>query len=472
MASSSDPANVAYVIQENGFWYVAYKEKVKVPNVIVSAKGVANGLSEEYNDGWDFGPDSYNPSVTSGVPLTQTCGIQEAWNYAFATATTTNNGNFMKPIELLSGYFIINKKVFLSPNHEIRNPKMIGQGSMSTYIGWGFDDNGIEIDHTNGNITRANIEIGYMQPYWIGPSTVSNTNFGFFAALYISSDPGYQTNPIQSYDMDFANNFPGMAMFYLTGIQQGIFINIQAYNGGKYGMIYSENTGGPIEIFGCQNSGGGVYITGASSVYITQLPNGNAGFYGGISVLLIEQLNIYNALTLVGDIDYIFINELTLPVNFGSNYTIITSLTDIYNINHLKINHFYATTSGTDSLLASIGTGYVAPTCSNIEFGTFSQAPGITASLASPINWRNVPSTPSVPASGTAQENTLFYPVDVFLNAGVGTVITITRGGVAIVVWSVSTAVAFPNGPYKLLQGDSITLTYTTAPTWEWLSAT
>ena len=70
--------DVQYVVQENGFWYVAGKEKTKTPEITVSSKGVANGLSEEYNDGWDFGPDSYNPSVTSGVPLTQTSGIQEA----------------------------------------------------------------------------------------------------------------------------------------------------------------------------------------------------------------------------------------------------------------------------------------------------------------------------------------------------------------------------------------------------------
>ena len=109
MASSSDPANVAYVIQENGFWYVAYKEKVKVPNVIVSAKGVANGLSEEYNDGWDFGPDSYNPSVTSGVPLTQTSGIQEAINYV----TTQGVGKIM-----LKGQFdISNAPLIEDPNN-------------------------------------------------------------------------------------------------------------------------------------------------------------------------------------------------------------------------------------------------------------------------------------------------------------------------------------------------------------------
>ena len=81
MASGNDPANIPYIIVENGFYYVAYKEKVKVPEVVVSSKGVANGLSEEYNDGWDFGPDSYSPTSTSAIPYTQTSGIQEFFDY-------------------------------------------------------------------------------------------------------------------------------------------------------------------------------------------------------------------------------------------------------------------------------------------------------------------------------------------------------------------------------------------------------
>ena len=72
---------IQYVVQENGFWYVAGKERTKTPEITVSSKGIANGLSEEYNDGYDFGPDTYNPSITSGIPLTQTLGIQEAINY-------------------------------------------------------------------------------------------------------------------------------------------------------------------------------------------------------------------------------------------------------------------------------------------------------------------------------------------------------------------------------------------------------
>ena len=82
---ANDPNTIQYVIQEDGFWYIASKDRTPgVPEITVSAKGVANGLSTEYNDGYDFGPDSYNPSVTSGVALTQSSGIQEAINYVHA----------------------------------------------------------------------------------------------------------------------------------------------------------------------------------------------------------------------------------------------------------------------------------------------------------------------------------------------------------------------------------------------------
>ena len=77
-------ASIPYIIAEDGFYYVAYKEKVHTPEIVVSAKGVANGLSEEYNDGWDFGPDSYDPTSTANPPYTQTSGIQEAGNYLIA----------------------------------------------------------------------------------------------------------------------------------------------------------------------------------------------------------------------------------------------------------------------------------------------------------------------------------------------------------------------------------------------------
>ena len=84
---ANDPNTIQYVIQEDGFWYVASKEKNPyVPELTVSAKGIANGLSTEYNDGWDFGPDSYDPTSTASIPYTTTVGWNEAITYVF------NNG--------------------------------------------------------------------------------------------------------------------------------------------------------------------------------------------------------------------------------------------------------------------------------------------------------------------------------------------------------------------------------------------
>ena len=100
--------NIPYIIAENGYYYVAYKEKVKAPELVVSSKGVANGLSEEYNDGWDFGPDSYDPTSTANPPYTQTTGTGEALQYAISNPTMYNRGGYWLPeVHILSVYKII-----------------------------------------------------------------------------------------------------------------------------------------------------------------------------------------------------------------------------------------------------------------------------------------------------------------------------------------------------------------------------
>lgn len=73
-----------YIIQTDGYWFVeAHDVDSSKGHITVSAKGIANGLSSIPNDGADFGPDTYNPNYTgSGIPYTQTNGIQEAWDYA------------------------------------------------------------------------------------------------------------------------------------------------------------------------------------------------------------------------------------------------------------------------------------------------------------------------------------------------------------------------------------------------------
>jgi len=201
-------------------------------NVItVSSRGISNGLSKVYNDGADFGPDtklgSSNPGEY-GPPNTQTSGIQEAWNYAFASAINYGDGNYwMKPILLLYSLFVVNQKIFLSPAVRIMNPTMLGLGIMDRYIHWDFNDNCIGIDHTNGNFLYDDIEISRMQPQ-------AGTNVGagtaFFAANYVSGDPAYQTNEFHSYDLIFSNSFSGNAMLSLTGFQRIILYNLEAYS--------------------------------------------------------------------------------------------------------------------------------------------------------------------------------------------------------------------------------------------------
>ena len=251
----------------------------KLPYITVSAKGISNGLSDIPNDGADFGPDTLYGTSSKGMygpPYTQTTGIQEAWNYAFASATTGYpnlnnikvNGYWMKPILLLDGIFTVNKKIFLSPSVLIANPKMIGLGSMSTYVYWDFNDNCIEIDHTNGNINYSNIEIGYLQPN-AGTNVGSGT--AFFVANYESGDQSYQNNVFQSYDLNFSNTFSGLAMLSLTGFEDIYLYNIQAYGGGIYGALYS-NFNNSVNIFGTNANNS--YVSNGHSLKIY---GGNAG---------------------------------------------------------------------------------------------------------------------------------------------------------------------------------------------------
>ena len=121
-----------------------------------------------------------------------------------------------------------------------------------------------------------------------------------------------------------------------------------------------------------------------------------------------------------------------------------------------------------------------------IEFGTVNQLIGLPGSgnnpgyiSGNPLVARNygvsaiypTVSTPAVPSSGTAQSNTYPYPVDVYVSGGSATAVQVTRQGATYTVWSSSTATAIPPLLVRLEPGDSITITYSTAPSWTWLPA-
>ena len=60
--------------------------------------------------------------------------------------------------------------------------------------------------------------------------------------------------------------------------------------------------------------------------------------------------------------------------------------------------------------------------------------------------------------------------MNVYLYEGTVTEIQITKNGTAYTVFSNASGLALAGQVYKLNPSDSITITYTTAPTWDWLS--
>jgi len=121
-----------------------------------------------------------------------------------------------------------------------------------------------------------------------------------------------------------------------------------------------------------------------------------------------------------------------------------------------------------------------------IESGVINQLIGIPGSgnnpgyiTGSPLVARNygvssiypTVSTPAMPNSGTAQQNTYPYPIDVYISGGSATAVQVTRQGSTYTVWSSSTATAIPPLLVRLEPSDSITITYSSAPSWTWLPA-
>ena len=442
--------------------------------ITVSSKGIANGLSTIPNDGADFGPDTTlgatSPGQT-GPPYTETTGIQEAWNYAFASATTNypNQNNivpgtyWMKPIHLLEGIFILNEQVVLDPQVRIANPKMIGSGMMSTYVYWNFNNHAIIINPSNANIIYSSIEIGYMQPQ---PGGNVTGNVGFFALLYTSSDRAYQTNTFQSYDMVLASG--NAYVFYFQGPQQVVFYNLQAYpsSGSNGGAFYIENCRDGIFAIGCPHLTT-IYINGATRVYIIGTNDGYTTFIGNVESLYMNELDEFSSIQLLSDIPYIHVDTMIV----GSPYAVLLSVgSTAFTVDHMAIGGLiYAGSQGYTSPFTGTGTGITVANVNLLEIGKYTYA-GTNGGGISGV-WTFTPTTPAIPASGTAQVNANPYPVTVYLYGGAVTEIQVTKGGIVYVVFSNSSGITMSGQVFWLDPGDSISVIYIAKPSWTWLAA-
>ena len=119
-----------------GFFPDMWKNIKGKPYITVSSKGLANGLSEYFNDGADFGPDS----LQADGSLTQTSGIKEAINYAQTNGITK--------VKLTAGKFVISpdlKPIQISTKFQEYNGTY---GPLYAYISWGAtaSDSFVQVD--------------------------------------------------------------------------------------------------------------------------------------------------------------------------------------------------------------------------------------------------------------------------------------------------------------------------------------
>ena len=316
MANGNDPANIAYIIAENGFYYVAYKEKVKVPEIVVSAKGVANGLSEEYNDGWDFGPDSYDPNSTANPPYTQTSGIQEAHLYRVSLAQQLPSGtpySFIPKVMIMAGTYVCNEDIVVYPNNNgvlSRNNTLPfeGQGRNSVtqiyFQGnakYGFD--------FSGATAGTNIHLSHMYIGALGSNTsltsLINAQLPAGGGNYITLDDVQlatqnTTSPPQNGIM-----ISGIAFIYANGFSSEIggtplcnFINLTGGATGDQWMYMTGLRGSNVNI----NIGAGfgsVYLNFKTAIHTinVNVPSGDIIHYMEIDGAAESYINVSDTST-------------------------------------------------------------------------------------------------------------------------------------------------------------------------------
>ena len=434
------------------------------PYITVSAKGISNGLSTKPNDGADFGPDTTLGATSPnqiGPPYSETVGNQEAINYGIA-----NN----RKVKVLAGRYKFtgpNPSPSLGSNFVFLTIPSTGaygidiKGEADTNLGYlGDNQYGVIWDLTSLPSPSTNNSW-----YAFGYENATPNNQGFIslknATILTPQNVGFVFG--DTCDSSIYENIFGMASATATlsncnGFTIDGWGNINwsnnlvaenVYNG--YYIIHSHLVAGTLHAFNCQYALGLSVVTNDDTLgpVILKLNTGNCGTQ-------IQAMPGGTPLT-SAKAHIVLINDFTTPYN--SSIPSGTDFVDPSNLLSIDIdtfNHMNQETSGATY-------NALIPTYNGGQFIRVHNIMGATGKLYF------APTTPAVPASATAQQNTNPYPVNVYLYGGTVTEIQITKNGTAYTVFSNATGLALSGQVYKLNPSDSITLTYTTAPTWEWL---
>ncbi|MEM3860363.1 MAG: hypothetical protein QW478_13370 [Candidatus Micrarchaeaceae archaeon] len=434
------------------------------PYITVSGKGISNGLSNIPNDGADFGPDTLLGASSSnqyGPPYTQTSGLQEAWNYAVSVGVLVEGltGVYEIPVIRIVSNITISAPVTFSGNGKmIYNPKLEGNSSMSPVIFCALND-AYAITYDPNSFNNVNIRVSNITAAGVsGYSPMGIIKADFTGTSYNNN------NTFESYNLDVSSAYT-QAPVYLGGFFTIMMYNYEAYNGGVAGTYPGGyfNAWTSIQMIGgysavpitfTNNSGvTAIDLIGfvAFEVYIgAGYPVASVNIIGNFTNAMAIYLNSnVGSITLIGggfDGDNGVVANGTPLLNVGVSG-------DTWTVGLLTIKGFYIQNVSTYTIVGP------SITVLNSDITLYESGVTVTYPLI-------VPTTPSVPASGTAQQNTNPYPVNVYIYGGTVTAIDYTPdGGTAVQVGTSGPATV------RLNPNDSITLTYSAAPTWVWTKA-
>jgi len=572
---------------------VKYSKIQGKPYVTVSAKGISNGLSDTYNDGADFGPDTMLNATSPnqyGPPYTQTVGIQEAINYV-----SNLGGGIVLVKKGTYAQSASNTIIYIPSNVIVKGEGIditvlqmsvqLGSQSQSspplTQNAWLMD---ITVDGTNFASNQSGIVYNYVQdsglrrvkvynvPYWsifgafysgapTSPSlylidcvwdrnfnTVGGQDMSAFnnsGDIYIINNV-WKNNSIGSTLLVYSNTnrvfIKGLEMRNVGSAYRGLNLGAQTYavvedvfaDSGTH-QVGSGTAGQSAIIRNIYGYSSG-WIINTQYAHISGVKRLNYNGQIGLGLNLIpiagsSTASVTNHYSVVDvDVDflqlspqsystwYIFMRSIREhPDPLGSppsgaawgqfavyNPSSLTNSTLYFNAEVsagvLNLNFYGPTTSFTGLTISGYlkarlrqgvvggppsGGIYLNNALNNliIETEGIDVQPSIQQNLATftssflKIKYENTSSiipaisTPAVPASGSALSNSNPMSVEVYLSGGSATEVQVTRGGTTYTIWSSSSAAAIPPLTIRLDPGDSITLTYTTAPSWTWLPA-
>ena len=423
------------------------------PEITVSAKGIQNGTSVYLNDGADFGPDTKLGATTPGQygpPYTTKTGIQESVNFA-------------KPIRLLNGNFVVANYISI-PNNWLGSA-FSGIGS-ATNSSAQIAKSSSYIEASSGSIIRGNG--GFVAGQTGTPNNVSL----IFADFVAASNSNTQSAAV--IDLSTPENHTNLNLIRLQ-------INTAASG---YSLIMDGNEDSFVR--GCSITGIlqwqtlagnqsiedsfiGEYDVGAVLANIK-----NSAINGPVKIISAAASSSYSTYNFNG----VFFNQLATGIPTIS----YASYGDVFiYLENCVINAFQG--SG-NPIFSSSGTGKVTVILKNCQIiplsgttpdllssgfvgsalwdnATKTQSPGVVF----PASGFGI-TTPAVPASGTSLANTFSSPVRVYITAaGTTTAYTITDASGNAVTFSTALTLG---QEITLDPGESISITYTAAPSWKW----